>query len=112
MTSITDIFKTLEGRNPWLQGITGTCRFDLTDDGKWLVIITDGVVRAEQRPGEADGIMRCSSADFRGMVDGSVHAVAAVIQGKFEVTGDLAMIMRATRIFAVHPGQSGGTSNG
>jgi putative sterol carrier protein len=112
MTSIADIFKALEGHNFWLQGITGACRFDLTDDGKWLVTISNGVVRAEQRPGEADCILRCSSADFRGMVDGSVHALAAVIQGKFEFTGDLAMAARAHRIFAVHPMQSGRTSNG
>jgi putative sterol carrier protein len=115
--NIADIFKAITdaGPNAYLRGVTGSCRFDLTDDGKWLVNVNNGAISAEQRPGDADCVLRLNSVEFRRIASGDESAIAGLLRGGIGVQGDLAMAMRIQRLFSNVPQQQpqvGGLANG
>ena len=71
-------------REPLLQNVSGTLRFDLLDGERvehWYLTITNGDVAVSHTEAEADAIVRTGKALFDGMIAGKVNAMAAALRG-------------------------------
>jgi putative sterol carrier protein len=100
----------IDGRHePLLEGIRGTIRIDLDEDGKrrrWFVSIDDGAVVVARRGGAPDCMIRASAKTFGALVRGERNAVAAVLRGAVTVEGDLELLVRFQRLFPGPPSTS------
>ena len=71
-------------REPLLQNVSGTLRFDLVDGERvehWYLTIKNGDVAVSHKEAEADAIVRTGKALFDGMTAGKVNAMAAALRG-------------------------------
>jgi SCP-2 sterol transfer family len=104
-----DFFQELStrGREPRLRNVTGTVRFDVTQDGRteqWWLRIDRGDVRvstggAETDRPDPDCVMGAQRTVFDGVVTGEVNAMAAMLRGDLAVQGDLALVVACQRLF-------------
>jgi putative sterol carrier protein len=77
-------------------------QFDLTGDdgGEWVVEIADGV--CSTRRGETEdptATIRTSAKDFIALFMGELNAVAAYMNGRVQVAGDVTAIMNLLSFF-------------
>jgi hypothetical protein len=80
------------GKEPLLEGATGTIRFDLEHDhgfDHWLVAIADGNVRVSREDREADAIVRTTKALFDRFAEGEEHIFAAWVRNEVLLLGDV-----------------------
>ncbi len=82
-------------------------QFSLSGDhgGDWAVEISQGVCRT--RPGEVEhplAAIRSSGEDLVAIFNGQLNAVAAYMNGRVKVTGDVTAIMNLVSFFDL-PGQ-------
>ena len=91
--SANQLFATLEGRLDLsrLSGIRATCRFDVTDVGSWRVVIANGSAHFTQSSDPADAVVRVSEEDLLQLTRGMENPMTAVLSGRMEVDGDLAI---------------------
>jgi putative sterol carrier protein len=90
------------GREPLLQNVSGTLRFDLADGQRvehWYLTITNGDVAVSRRDAKADAIVRAAKALFGGMIAGKVNAMAATLRGALVPQGNLALVVAFQRLF-------------
>jgi putative sterol carrier protein len=90
------------GREPLLQNVSGTLRFDLVDGPAveyWYLTIKDGDIAVSHQEAEADAVVRTARVLFEGMTAGSVNAMAAVLRGALVPRGNLALVVSFQRIF-------------
>jgi putative sterol carrier protein len=90
------------GREPLLQNVSGTLRFDLVDGERvehWYLAIKDGGVAVSHEDAEADGVVRIDRALFEGMIAGRVNAMAAALRGELALRGNLALFVSFQRLF-------------
>ncbi|TML73399.1 MAG: SCP2 sterol-binding domain-containing protein [Actinobacteria bacterium] len=113
MTDVVDqFFAELadRGREPLLERVTGSLRFELSDGGKtdrWFVEVEKGDVSVSRKSLAADCTLRAERKLFAGMVRGEVNAMAAVLRGALSVEGDLEHLLLFQRIFPGPPGARG-----
>lgn len=86
------------------QGVTGTILFDLSGEygGKWAVNIAEGACEVVE--GGVDSpttTLLMSAEDFVGMVNGTLNAMAAFMQGKIKLQGDMSLAMKFQTIFGI-----------
>ena len=89
-------------REPLLQNVSGTLRFDLVDGERvehWYLTIKNGDVAVSHEDAEADAIVRTGKALFAGMTAGKVNAMAAALRGALVPQGNLALIVSFQRLF-------------
>ena len=89
-------------REPLLQNVSGTLRFDLVDGERvehWYLTIKNGDVAVSHKDAEADAIVRTGKALFDGMIAGRVNAMAAALRGALVPQGDLALVISFQRLF-------------
>jgi alkyl sulfatase BDS1-like metallo-beta-lactamase superfamily hydrolase len=82
-------------------GINAVILFDLSGEGggKWTLKLADGEVGLEE--GETDPpamTLSMSAQDFVAMTNGELNAMAAFMQGKIRITGDMSLAMRLQNI--------------
>jgi putative sterol carrier protein len=85
-------------------GTNGTILFDLSGEegGKWAVKIADGSCNVVEGSIESPTTTLAMSADdFVGMVNGTVNAMAAFMQGKIKMQGDMGLAMKFQTIFGI-----------
>ncbi len=85
-------------------GVNGSIMFDLTGDGggQWTVKIADGTCEVvEGGVPSPTTTLTMSADDFVGMVNGSVNAMAAFMQGKIKLKGDMGLAMKFQTIFGI-----------
>ena len=91
-----EIFERLgsRGYNPVLEGLHATYRFDVEGAGSWRVAIDDGNATVTEGPGEADCVVECSSEDLPLFASGEKNLLTALLQGRINITGDLALAQK------------------
>ncbi len=85
-------------------GVKGSIQFNLTGEGggQWVTHIADGACTVE--PGATDApttTLTMSAEDFVGLVNGNVNAMAAFMQGKIKLQGDMGLAMKFQTIFGI-----------
>ena len=94
VSSIEEMFRKyvpqlLNNGNAALQGISGSCKFDVGDGGgTWMLTLRESESVAEARDGEADCTVRIAAGDLLDLVNGRLNTIAAFDQGKIHVIGD------------------------
>ena len=90
------------GREPLLQNVSGTLRFDLADGEAvehWHLTIKNGDIAVSRTEAEADAVVRTARVLFEGMAAGRVNAMAAVLRGALVPRGNLARVVSFQRLF-------------
>ena len=85
-------------------GAAGTILFDLSGEGggKWAVKIAEGACELIEGGIESPTTtLSMSAEDFVGMVNGTVNAMAAFMQGKIKLQGDMGLAMKFQTIFGI-----------
>ena len=101
-------FADLAGREdePLLRKASGSMRFDITSGRRtrcWLVRVDDGALDVTEGRADATCVIRADQAVFDKVASGRLNAVAAVLRGDLEVTGDWRMLVRLQRLFPSPP---------
>jgi hypothetical protein len=85
------------GREPLLQNVSGTLRFDLVDGERvehWHLTVKDGDIAVSHKDADADAVVRTAKVLFEGMTAGRVNAMAAALRGALVPQGNLARMSR------------------
>jgi putative sterol carrier protein len=85
-------------------GVDGTVQLDLAGEGggKWAIkIFGDGFEIIEGGVESPTTTLSMSAADFVGMANGTVNAMAAFMQGKIKLQGDMGLAMKFQSIFGI-----------
>ncbi len=101
---VSDFFRGLDerGREPLLQNVSGTLRFDLVDGQRvehWYLTIKNGDVAVSRSDAAADAVVRTVKVLFEGMAAGRVNAMAAALRGALVPRGNLALVVSFQRLF-------------
>jgi putative sterol carrier protein len=84
-------------------GIEAVLLFDLTGDGggKWtLTLSSEGAKLEEGETATPAMTLSMNSSDFVSMSNGDLNAMAAFMQGKIKISGDMSLAMRLQNILA------------
>jgi putative sterol carrier protein len=79
---------------PFLRGVRGTYLFDIEQVGSWFVAVDDGALTIDEAKHDADCVIRCSEEDFVDIVEGRRNLLTAVLQGRVQVRGDVALAQK------------------
>ena len=111
MTDATTRFFEGLGRRrhePLLTRVSGTARFDVTDDGSiehWLVRIDKGDVQVSQKESRADCVIRADRSQLNDLITGRVNAMAEFLRGALVVEGDPELLVLVERLFGLPSAQ-------
>lgn len=86
-----------------LKGMDATIVFDIAgaDGGLWTVEVEDGQVRVEEGAAEsADVTVEATSEDLIGLIKGDLNPMAAFMQGRLKVKGNLSIAMQLQKLFS------------
>jgi len=107
------------GHEPRLRNVTGTVRFDITEDGStklWWLAIDKGDLRVST--GEAgtdstdpDCVIKTRRSLFDEIATGQVNALAAMLRGDVIVTGDPELLVACQPLFPPPPPRRRGQAN-
>ena len=85
-------------------GVNAIIQMELTGDGGgvWAIKIADGGLDVVEGGVDAPTTTLTMSADdFVGLVNGQVNAMAAFMQGKIKLQGDMGLAMKFQSIFGI-----------
>ena len=105
----TAFFQQLQrhSHQPALSRLTGTFRFDVQDGSRhtvhWRVTVDKGDVAVSKDNAAADCIVRADKAVLEDVLTGRKNAMAALLRGALEVSGEPGMMILFQRIL---PGPS------
>jgi putative sterol carrier protein len=77
-------------------------QFNLSGEGggNWNVSVADGACKvAEGKVNKADVTIAMAANDFAKMIAGELQPVAAFMQGKIKLQGDMALAMKLQELF-------------
>ena len=77
-------------------------QFNLSGEGggNWNVSVADGACKVvEGKASKADVTIAMTAPDFAKMIAGELQPVAAFMQGKIKLQGDMAMAMKLQELF-------------
>ena len=102
VTTAQEAFERISQVDPAkIQEISGVILFDLSGEGgnKWTLTLADGEAKLEE--GETtspDMTLAMDAQDFVAMSNGELNAMAAFVQGRIRVSGDMSLAMRLQSI--------------
>jgi putative sterol carrier protein len=79
---------------PNMRNVHATYLFELEDGRAWRLRVEDGSARIEEGKGDADCVLRASDADMALVMTGRQNLITAVLQGRVEVKGDMALAQK------------------
>jgi putative sterol carrier protein len=82
------------GFNPAFEKIVGAYRFDVEDQGSWLIKISQGTISVSKGTGDADCVLSCSAEDFEPSITGRQNLLTAHMQGRLKIEGSPVMALR------------------
>lgn len=86
-----------------LKGMDATILFDVSGEGggQWTVTINDGQVDVEEgsTAGSPTITVAASAKDLKALIDGDLNPMAAFMQGRLKVKGDMSMAMQLQKLF-------------
>lgn len=85
-----------------LKGLDATILFDISGEegGEWTVKIDDGQVSVEEGQTESPTITVAAAAkDLKALIKGDLNPMAAFMQGKLKVKGDMSAAMQLQKLF-------------
>jgi putative sterol carrier protein len=107
MPDITDVGQALNALTgsasvERLKGIDAAILFDVSGEGggQWTVTIKDGQVGVEQgRSGSPTVTVEVAAKDLTALVRGELKPMAAFMQGRLKVKGDMSVAMQLQKLF-------------
>ena len=95
MTETESLLTAMRARAPSLRGLSYRVRFELTDTGSELLLDgTDGGATVTEGGGEADTVLRLSSADLARLIAGRLSPMLAFSTGRLRVDGSKGVAMK------------------
>lgn len=86
-----------------IAGINHSYLFVVTGAGRWLVELSDGVVKVTEgfagEDDEADATITVSHEVFERLVAGSQNPMMAFMTGKLKVSGDVSAALKLQKLF-------------
>jgi putative sterol carrier protein len=86
-----------------LKGMEATILFNVPGDegGQWTVIVNHGQLNVEEGGTEAPTItVEATAQDLRALVKGDLKPMAAFMQGRLRVKGDISIAMQLQKLFS------------
>ena len=80
-------------------GMNNSYVFDVEGAGSWLVAVSNGSVDVKEGSGEADVTIQTSEENFMRILNGEMNPMAAYMQGKLKVRGDMGAAMKLQKLF-------------
>lgn len=106
-SKIDEFFERLEvSPQPFLQGVAGTIRVDLNQDGSvghWLIRIDHGRVSVSRRSGRADAVVTADQTLFEWLVTGEANSMTAALRGQLRLEGDTGLVVLFDRLLPSPP---------
>ena len=107
MPDLADVKRTLKDLSASadrekLEGIDATILFDIKgpDGGLWTVDVDHGEITVEEgRSGSPDVTVEATSDDLVALINGDLGAMAAFMQGRLKVKGDMSVAMKMQKLF-------------
>jgi putative sterol carrier protein len=84
-----------------IAGINAVILFDLSGEegGKWTATLADGEVKVEEGETASPSMtLSMDAQDLVAMSNGELNAVAAFMQGRIKISGDMSLAMRLQSI--------------
>jgi putative sterol carrier protein len=105
-------FETLDRkpREPLLEKVRGTVRFDLHEAGQtdhWFVEIDRGAVSVSRGERAADCVVVADPDLFERLADGRENGIAAGLRGALTIAGSLHLFLMLERLFPSPPDSRG-----
>jgi putative sterol carrier protein len=104
MSNLTEALQNITKVDPAkIAGINAVILFDLSGEGggKWTLNVADG--KADLKEGETSPpnmTLSMDAADFAAMTRGELNPMAAFMQGKVKISGDMSLAMRLQSILS------------
>ena len=86
-----------------LSGLDAVLLFDLSGEGggRWTVTVTGGQISVADGAVDSPTMTLIMAAeDFVAMINGDLNAMAAFMQGKIKIEGDMSIAMRLQALFS------------
>ncbi len=80
------------------EGMTNSYLFEIDGAGTWKVDVNDGTVSVVEGASDADVTIQASEDTFQGLVAGEINPIAAYMQKKIKVRGDMGAAMKLQKI--------------
>jgi putative sterol carrier protein len=102
ITSVQDVLDNI-GRvdKSQIEGLDAVILFNLSGEGggTWTATIADGTIKVEEGETATPGMtLSMDAKDLVALSKGELNAVAAFMQGRIKVTGDMSLAMRLQSI--------------
>ncbi|HXP95067.1 MAG TPA: SCP2 sterol-binding domain-containing protein [Telmatospirillum sp.] len=98
--SAGEIDERLQNILPQLKNMSGTIRFDLGVDGRWLVDARTSAacLRPDDGDADVDCTIRISAETLMKMLDGKLDPMLAYTLGKIKVKGSMGLAMKLVSV--------------
>ena len=86
-----------------LKGMDATILFNISgqDPGVWTVEVHDGEVAVEEgKVGSPQVTVEAASEDLVALIKGDLNPMAAFMQGRLKVKGDMSLAMKMQKLFS------------
>ncbi len=102
VTTVQEVLQNIGNVDPAkIAGIDAVILFDLSGEGggKWTLTLADGTAKVEEGETASPSMtLSMNAADFVSMASGELNAMAAFMQGKIKIAGDMSLAMRLQNI--------------